>query len=53
MTVYVVSGLLALAAITLFVLVARRATRWGPTEHSRSEGYRHQGPYPPAGGGGA
>lgn len=51
MLTYVISGLLALAAVALFVVVARRSMTWRPTEDSQSQGYRHQGPYPPAGGG--
>lgn len=52
MLVYVASGLLVALAITFFVVLARRATSWGHTDGARPEGYRHQGPFPPAGGGG-
>lgn len=48
---YVLSGLLAVVAVIVFVVLVRRSMRWGPTAHSRSEGYTHQGPYPPSGGG--
>jgi hypothetical protein len=51
MLIYVISGLATLLAVTVFVVLWRRSASWSPTRDSRPEGYLHQGPYPPPGGG--